>query len=67
MLSKRYAAVGEECVSCGSCLKVCPRAALSIWKGVTAVVDESLCIGCGKCARECPAGIIELHERDVTV
>lgn len=67
MASKNYAVVGAGCVSCGSCLKVCPKAALSIWKGVTAVVDESLCIGCGKCMRECPAGIIALRQREVAV
>lgn len=65
MASKRYALVGEGCVSCGSCLKVCPRSALSVWKGVTAVVREDLCVGCGKCVRECPAGIIELRDREV--
>ena len=50
------------CVSCGSCVKVCPRDALSIVMGLFAAVDDTRCIGCGKCAKECPASIIELKE-----
>ncbi len=65
MASKRYAHVGEYCVACGSCVKVCPMSALSIWKGVVAQVDKSLCVGCGKCVKECPAGTIELKDREV--
>ena len=65
MAGKRYAKVGEYCVACGCCVKVCPKGALSIWKGVTAVVDTNTCIGCGKCSKECPAGAIELVNREV--
>lgn len=64
MASKRFAAVGEYCVACGSCLKVCPMSAITIWKGVTARIDPALCVGCGKCAKECPAGTIELKNRE---
>ena len=46
MALKRYAQVGKYCVSCGSCVKVCPKEALSIWKGVMAKVDRKLCVGC---------------------
>ncbi len=65
MASKRYAAVGKYCVACGCCVKVCPLSAISIWRGVTAQVDQEKCVGCGKCARECPAGTIELRDREV--
>lgn len=65
MASKRYAQVNEYCVACGSCMKVCPRSAISIWKGISALVNKELCIGCGKCASECPAGAILLKEREV--
>ena len=64
MASNRYAQVGQYCVACGSCLKVCPRAAISIWRGVMARVDRDLCIGCGKCAKECPAGTIDMKMRE---
>ena len=43
---------------------VCPKEALSIWKGVMAKVDRKLCVGCGKCASECPAGTIDMRERE---
>ena len=65
MASKRYAQVGDFCVSCGSCVKVCPLEAISIWKGVVAVVDPARCVGCGKCVQACPAGTIELRNREV--
>ena len=40
MAAKRYAAVGNHCVACGCCVKVCPMSAISIWRGVTAQVDR---------------------------
>jgi len=54
-------------VACGSCEKVCPRKAISIWRGLYAVVDESRCIGCGICAKECPASIIKVERLEVGV
>ncbi len=66
MASKRFAQVGEFCVACGSCIKVCPMSAIQIWKGVVAQIDPNRCVGCGKCAGECPAGTIELKNREVT-
>lgn len=65
MPSKNFAQVDRNfCVACGSCVKVCPKGAISVWRGVTATVETSRCIGCGKCARECPAGAIRLMERE---
>lgn len=58
LLQSRY------CVACGSCVKVCPRLALYIESGVTAVVEEEACVGCGKCVKVCPAGLIQLEERE---
>ena len=60
---KRKAIVSQdECVACGSCVKVCPKGAIKVYKGLYACVDENLCIGCGRCAAECPAAIIEIGE-----
>ena len=60
---KRKARVAQhECVACGSCVKVCPKGAIKVYKGLYACVDEDLCIGCGRCAAECPAAIIEIGE-----
>ena len=54
------------CVACGVCLKVCPREALSIYKGCFAQVDAPKCVGCGLCAKSCPAGCIDITERRET-
>ena len=62
MASKRYAQVGEHCVACGCCVKVCPLRAIEIVRGVMAQADREKCVGCGKCARECPASVIEIRE-----
>ncbi len=64
MASKRFALVNQaRCVACGACEGVCPREAISVFRGMYATVLEARCIGCGKCAKVCPAGCIELKER----
>lgn len=61
-MTKRKAVVNsKDCVACGCCIKVCPRNAISIPKGISAKINRDLCVGCGKCAKECPASIIELE------
>ena len=60
---KRKAFVNtDDCVACGCCIKVCPRNAIDILKGIMAKVDMAKCIGCRKCAKECPASVIEIQE-----
>ncbi len=51
-----------HCVACGCCVKVCPRQAIQVWRGVVAQVDTARCVGCGLCARECPASVIDIKE-----
>lgn len=66
MSSKRYAQVDKEyCVACGTCTKACPRQAISVPDGISAVVELTRCIGCGLCARECPATVIKVVTNDV--
>lgn len=61
-MSKRKANVDiRSCVACGCCMKVCPKNAITIPKGIYAEIDKNLCVGCGKCAKECPASIITLE------
>lgn len=66
MASKKCAGVDRHrCVACGACVKVCPKGALSVYRGCYAVVNEELCVGCGKCAKTCPADCITVKEREV--
>jgi len=48
------------CVACGACTAVCPREAITIWRGSYACVDQARCVGCGSCVRICPADAMEL-------
>lgn len=61
---RRLALIGRECVACGCCVRVCPRQAIHIHRGITAQVDSGRCVGCGKCAAACPAAVIEMAERE---
>jgi len=57
---KKIAEVSDQCVSCGCCVKVCPKSAIAVYKGMYAVVDDEKCIGCGECANACPAAVISI-------
>lgn len=52
----------DLCVSCGCCVKACPRIAISIYKGMYAYIDNDKCVGCNKCVKICPASVIKLKE-----
>ena len=52
----------KTCVACGCCVKICPRDAIEIWKGITARISLEKCVGCGRCAKECPASVITIQE-----
>ena len=59
---RRAVVLQDECVTCGCCVKVCPRDAIQVVKGLFAQVEEVRCVGCGQCVRECPASVVELRE-----
>ena len=61
--ARRAFVASSGCVACGCCVKVCPKSAIQIARGVTAVVDLEKCVGCGKCANVCPAAVINMVER----
>ena len=61
---KKVATVNQNiCVACGTCIIICPREAISIYKGCYAVVDFNRCIGCGICNKLCPTESITVVER----
>ena len=63
MKKKRRAFVNEDdCVACGCCVKVCPRNAIEIWKGIAAKINLDACVGYAKCVKECPASVIAIRE-----
>ncbi len=59
---KRAVVEKKDCVACGCCVKVCPKSAIHVEKGIFAVIDVEKCVGCGKCEKECPGGIITIME-----
>lgn len=63
-MAKRIAVISNQCVACGSCIKICPKKAIHIPKGITAVVNSEACVGCGKCAKVCPASVITIVQRE---
>lgn len=64
MARGRIALIDSECVACGACVSACPAGALSVYKGLRAIVDDDSCAGCGKCERRCPAGVIGMVTRE---
>lgn len=47
-MKKRFAVVDTAlCVACGCCVKVCPRQAITVPKGIFAEVERAQCVGCG--------------------
>ena len=59
-MASKYKAENEKdfCVACGVCVIVCPKDAITIYKGCYAEIDETMCIGCGLCEKNCPAGVM---------
>ena len=55
--------ISKVCVTCGVCMKACPKGAVSVYRGCYALVDGEKCVGCGLCAKACPAGCIAIKER----
>ena len=40
------------CVACGCCLTACKVGAITIPRGVCAIIDINKCVGCGMCAKK---------------
>ncbi len=52
----------DECVSCLTCVRVCPWRIPVIDSGGKAYIDPRQCRACGICPTECPAAAIKLNE-----
>lgn len=67
-------ASGDPCISCGSCIEVCPSHLQPNWLGRNAEFgffdqneDVEHCIQCGLCAYMCPSGRPLLQWIDLTI
>ncbi len=49
--------IGDECITCGSCIDGCPVAAISAGEEKYSI-DAEACISCGACADTCPVSAI---------
>jgi heterodisulfide reductase subunit A len=51
----------DKCISCMTCVHVCPYMAPRINEDNKAEVQSATCMGCGSCTAECPAKAITLR------
>lgn len=65
-MKKRFVnVIKDTCVCCGACEKVCPKNALSMYRGCFAEVDKQQCVGCGICTRICPTNSLEVITEEI--
>lgn len=55
--------VGDGCIGCGSCKKICAHDAPVI-ENKKATIDHSKCVGCGRCLAVCPKDCIQADFSD---
>ncbi len=51
----------DKCISCMTCVHVCPYLAPNVDKDNKAPVQGAVCMGCGSCTAECPSKAITLR------
>jgi heterodisulfide reductase subunit A2 len=51
----------DKCISCMTCVHVCPYLAPQVGGNNKAEVQGAVCMGCGSCSAECPAKAITLR------
>jgi heterodisulfide reductase subunit A-like polyferredoxin len=51
----------DKCISCMTCVHVCPYHAPAIGRNNKAEIQGAVCMGCGSCTSECPAKAIQLR------
>lgn len=51
--------LGENCIGCGRCIKVCPKSAISLISKKS-IINRDLCVGCFECMHACPSRAIDI-------
>ncbi len=58
---ERLEVIGEKCVGCGRCAKMCKRGVFAMEGRRAVVANADACVGCGKCVQKiCGFGAIDL-------
>lgn len=50
----------SKCISCGTCVAICPVGAISFGADGKAEIDKAKCIHCGACQASCPVEAIDI-------
>ena len=48
-----------KCISCGTCIAICPVEAITYDSDGKAIIDQTKCIKCGACKGVCPVNAID--------
>lgn len=62
----QLAYMGEKCIGCGECVKVCEAGAHSIKDGLHLFGREK-CVGCGKCEEVCLGSALKFYGKEMSV
>lgn len=54
----------NKCISCGTCVAICPVGAISFDDDGKARIDRRKCIRCGACQASCPVEAIDLDKQE---
>lgn len=58
--------IGEDCVYCGLCAKMCPQGAITVDRANKSwTVDEDKCVKCGVCVSKCPKKTLAFQKPQV--
>ena len=52
----------RKCISCVTCIDICPVGAISWVEDGKAQIDPSKCIKCHSCESMCPVGAITIED-----
>lgn len=53
--------VTQECLKCGTCMRVCPSGAIKINEN-SFIIDLKKCVFCGNCSFYCPKEAIKMSD-----